>query len=395
MSATAVSVESLKEAVASVREQVIEWRHYLHKNPELSFHEVQTSQFVYDTLLSFGNLEVTRPTPTSVIARLIGATPGDTLAMRADMDALPIQEENDFEFASMNPGVMHACGHDGHTAMLLGAAKILSSLKENVRGEIRFLFQHAEEVLPGGAEEMVQAGVMEGVDRVIGIHLISTLTLGKVGIVYGPMMAAPDTFTLTIRGKGGHAAYPHQCIDPIAIGVQVVSNLQQIVARNTDPLDSLVVSVTQFHGGTADNVIPETVQIGGTVRSFDARVRNSAPERMERIIKGVTAAHGAAYDFQYEQGYRPVVNDEEVTRVIEETALELFGEEGVLRLKPTMGGEDFSAYQQKAPGTFFRIGAGNSEKGIVYPHHHARFTIDDDALEYGVTMFVHVAFRLV
>jgi amidohydrolase len=384
----------LNRLVDEIKEQLVAWRRYLHQNPELSFHEEKTAQFVYETLQSFGNLELSRPTKTSVMARLIGSKPGKVLAIRADMDALPIQEENTFEFASKNPGVMHACGHDGHTAMLLGTAKILSGLKDQIKGEVRFLFQHAEELFPGGAEEMVRAGVMDGVDLVIGTHLWSSIETGKIGIVYGPMMASPDTFWITINGKGGHAALPHQTIDSIAIGAQVVTNLQHIVSRNTDPLDHLVISVTQFIGGTTHNVIPGSVKICGTVRSFDEKIRESVPKLMERVVKGITEAHGATYEFKYEFGYRPVINDEQVTRVIEETVREVFGEQALDMIKPNMGGEDFSAFQQKAPGSFFYVGAGNKEKGIFYPHHHPRFTIDEDALEIGVKMFVNAAFKL-
>ncbi|MEH7415697.1 M20 family metallopeptidase [Neobacillus drentensis] len=385
---------TLNHVVEQIKQEVIEWRRHLHRNPELSFEEQKTAQFIYDTLGSFGNLELSRPTKTSVMARLIGSKPGKVLAIRADIDALPIQEENTFEFASQNPGVMHACGHDGHTAMLLGTAKVLSGMKDRINGEVRFFFQHAEELFPGGAEEMVQAGVMDGVDLVIGAHLWSPLELGKVGVVSGPMMAAPDTFWITVNGKGGHAALPHQTIDSIAVAAQVVTNLQHIVSRNTDPLDNLVVSVTQFVAGTTHNVIPGSVEICGTVRSFDAKLRETVPELMERIVKGITDAHGASYEFNYQLGYRPVINQEDVTRVIEETVLEVFGAEALDKMKPNMGGEDFSAYQQKAPGTFFYVGAGNPKKGITYPHHHSRFTVDEDALEIGVKMFVNATFKL-
>ncbi|WP_129690647.1 M20 family metallopeptidase [Gottfriedia acidiceleris] len=385
---------SLSSLVEQTKEEVIKWRRHFHQYPELSFHEEKTAQYVYDTLQSFGNLEISRPTKTSVMARLIGSQPGKVLAIRADMDALPIEEENTFEFASTNPGVMHACGHDGHTAMLLGTAKILTSLKDKIKGEVRFLFQHAEELYPGGAEEMVQAGVMEGVDMIIGAHLWAPMKLGTVGVAYGPIMAAPDTFYITVEGKGGHAALPHDTIDSIAIASQVVTNLQHIVSRNTDPLDNLVVSVTKFIGGTTHNVIPGSVEICGTVRSFNANLRKSVPELMERIIKGITDAHGAQYKFNYEFGYRPVINDEHITKAIEETILEVFDEKTLDLMKPNMGGEDFSAFQQKAPGTFFYVGAGNKEKDITYPHHHARFTIDEDALEIGVNLFVHATFKL-
>jgi len=389
------TIATLNQAVEEIKEQVISWRRYLHQHPELSFHEEKTAQFVYDTLQSFGNLEISRPTKTSVMARLIGPVPGTVLAMRADMDALPITEENTFEFASQNPGVMHACGHDGHTAMLLGAAKLLAGMKDQVKGEIRFFFQHAEELFPGGAEEMVQAGVMEGVDLVIGTHLWASMEHGKIGICPGPVMAAPDTFWVTVQGKGGHAAIPHQTVDSIAVAAQVVTNLQHIVSRNTDPLDSLVISVTQFIAGTTHNVIPGSVELCGTVRSFDPALRESVPGMMERVIKGITDAHGASYTFKYVNGYRAVINDEEVSRMMEEVVVETLGSEWLERNRPTMGGEDFSAFQQKAPGCFFYIGAGNQEKGIIYPHHHARFTVDEDALEIGVKTFVNAARKIV
>jgi amidohydrolase len=377
----------------SVNKEVIKWRRYLHQNPELSFQEEKTSQFVYDTLQSFGNLEVTRPTKYSVMARLIGTQPGKTLGIRADIDALPIEEENTFDFVSKTPGVMHACGHDGHTAMLLGAAKILSSMKEQIKGEVRFFFQHAEEYFPGGAQEMVDAGVMEGVDFVIAAHLMSDLEIGKVGITYGPMMAAPDGFFIKSKGKGGHGSAPHQTIDSIVVGAQVVSNLQHIVARNTDPLDNLVVSIGKFVAGEAANVIADSVEINGTVRHFDLKFRESVPVLMERIVKGITEAHGASYEFNYLTGYRPVINDDDVTKVIEETILDVYGDETLVYEKPKMGAEDFSAFQQKAPSCYFVIGARNEKKGIIYPHHHPRFTVDEDALEYGVKLFVNAVFK--
>lgn len=389
-----LEVSRLDELVEKVQADVINWRRHFHQNAELSFHEEKTSQFIYDTLESFGGLELSRPTKTSVVAKLKGSRPGRVLAIRADMDALPINEENNFEFVSKNQGVMHACGHDGHTSILLGTAKILSELKEEIPGEIRFLFQHAEELFPGGAEEMVQAGVMDCVDQVIGLHLWSPLEVGKIELAAGPVFAAPDEFHITINGKGGHAAQPHFTIDSIAIGAQVVTNLQHIVSRNVDPLDPLVVSVTQFIAGTAHNVIPGSVYLNGTVRSFKSELRDDVPVLMERIVKGVTEAHGASYEFKYQKGYRPVINDKEVTEKLREALVEAFGEDVIKEGVPTMGGEDFSGFLQKAPGSFFMVGAGNEEKGIVYPHHHPRFTIDEDSLPMGVKAFVQAVFKL-
>ncbi|MCO0599981.1 M20 family metallopeptidase [Peribacillus butanolivorans] len=385
--------KKVDETIQEVKQQVIEWRRYLHQNPELSYQEVKTSQFVYDTLQSFGHLELSRPTKTSVMARLVGGRPGKIIALRADLDALPIQEEINLPFASQNPGIMHACGHDGHTAMLLGVAKILTQLQDQLAGEVRFIFQHAEEMFPGGAKEMTGVGVLDGVDLVIGTHLWSPLEKGKVGVAYGPMMAASDTFWITVNGKGGHAGMPHQTIDSIVIAAQVVTNLQQIVSRTTDPLDSVVISVTQIIGGTAPNILPGSVELSGSVRNLDPSIRETIPGKIERIVKGITEAHEASYEFKYVYGYSPVINNHEVTAVIEETVREVFGEEALERLRPTMSAEDFSAFMEKAPGCFFFVGAGNEEKGITYPHHHARFTIDEEALEIGVKTFVHAALK--
>lgn len=387
--------EWISQLVDSVKDEVIEWRRYFHQNPELSFQEEKTAQFVYKKLESFGHLELSRPTKTSIVARMIGNEPGKVIGLRADMDALAIQEENEFEFSSQIPGVMHACGHDGHTAMLLGAAKILSSLKNQLKGEVRFIFQHAEEMHPGGAQELVKAGVLDDVDCMIGIHLMSNLQVRKMGVIYGPVTANSDRFDLTIQGKGGHASTPELVVDPLLIGAQVVTNLQQIVSRNTSPLDQVVVSVTNFQAGIgAYNVIPDSVKLNGSVRSFGEKVRDHTVVAMKRIIKGITEAHQATYEFDYRFGYGSVENDEQITKQVEETILDIWGEERLTHLPPLMGGEDFSAYSQKVPSCFVLVGAGNEEKGITYPHHHPRFTLDEDALEDGVTLFVSVVHNI-
>lgn len=376
---------------ARVRDSVVQWRRHLHRNPELSFHEERTAQFVHDTLAEIGGLEISRPTETSVVARLVGLASGPVLAIRADMDALPITELNEVEYASRNPGVMHACGHDGHTAMLLGAATVLAGLRERLHGEVRFIFQHAEEVFPGGAQAMVDAGVMDGVDVVIGAHLWAPMPVGKVGVKAGPLMAAPDVFRLVVRGAGGHAALPHETVDSIAVAAQVVTNLQHIIARNVDPLDNAVVSVTRFIAGTADNVIPGSAELTGTVRTFDAALRDRIPELMERIVRGVTDAHGATYELTFQRSYRPVVNDEDVSAFMRRTVERAVGADALVEARPCMGGEDFSAFLQRAPGSFFFIGARNEERGIMYPHHHERFDVDEHALDSGVAIFVAAA----
>jgi len=382
------------DGLETLADQTIAWRRFLHQHPELSFREYKTSEFIASQLGSFGGLEVARPTPTSVVARLVGRQPGKVLAFRADIDALPITEENEHDFVSRNAGVMHACGHDGHTSMLLTAAKFLSGKKVRLRGEIRFIFQHAEESPPGGAIELVKAGVVDDVDFIFGEHLSSQLPLGTIGYGVGASAASPDNFTIVIKGAGGHAGTPHRTVDAIAIGAQVVTNLQHIVARNTDPIEKLVVSVTQFTAGASHNVIPDTALLKGTVRSFDPKIREEAPKLLERIVAGIAQAHGASYEFDYLLGYDPVVNDPALTEVVREVAATVVDGGNVVQLPPSMGAEDFSAYQKKVPGTFFFIGAGNADKGIRYPHHHPKFDFDEQALAIGTKLFVKVAERL-
>jgi len=371
-----------------LQQQAIAWRRHLHAHPELSFHEVETSRYVEETLQSFDGLELSRPAPTAVVATLRGSRPGRVLALRADMDALPIQEENEVEFASTRPGAMHACGHDGHTAMLLGTAKILCERRAELAGEVRFLFQHAEEKPPGGARQLVDAGVMDGVDLVVGAHLASLKDSGMVACPAGPIAAAADTFSAEVRGSGGHAAAPHKTIDPVVVAAQVVTNLQHLVSRTVDPIESAVVSVTRFHAGTADNVIPEAVELGGTVRTFDPEIRAALREQLERVFQGVTAAHGATYTLDYADGYAAVVNDAAAAELVEAAARSALGDDAIMEVEPIMGGEDFSAYLEKAPGAFFWVGAGH--EGAV-PHHHPRFTIDESALGSGIAVFVRTA----
>jgi amidohydrolase len=372
--------------IDEVAADAVAWRRHLHAHPELSFGEHKTARFIRETLASFGALEIDCPTPTSVVARLRSGRPGRTLALRADIDALPIQEESGVDFSSRTTGLMHACGHDGHTAMLLAVARMLVANRTKLTGELRFLFQHAEEVPPGGAAELVAAGALEGVDAVVGCHLRSTLELGKVAAPDGACTAAADTFSVTIHGQGGHAAFPHKTVDPIAVSAQAITNLQHIVARNTSPLDSIVVSVTRIAGGTADNIIPETIEFGGTVRSYRQEAREHTRETIARVLNGVTAAHAATYELDYVDGYAPVVNDPHIAAIVREAA----GADRLVETEPIMAGEDFSAYLQVAPGCFFFVGAGHDG---AFPHHHPRFTIDERALPVGIETFMRTALR--
>jgi amidohydrolase len=377
--------------VEPVLEQVVAWRRHLHRHPELSFHERETADFVTQTLEDFGaGLEVQRPVEHGVVARLDTGAPGPVVALRADIDALPIDEQSGVEFASESPGVMHACGHDGHTAMLLGAARALTAARDTLPGgEIRFVFQPAEELAPGGARDLVAAGVMDGVDLVYGCHLWTPLEQGKVAAMPGPFMAAADFFTLAITGRGGHGGLPHLADDVVAIGAQVVTNLQHVVARRIDPLERAVLSVGAFHAGGAPNVLPDRAELAGTVRSFDPGVRERMPRLLEEVVRGVTAAHGAEYELDYTFGYKPVVNDDAATALVQGAIPDGMRAD----LAPIMGGDDFSAYLERVPGCYAFIGAGDEGSGATFPHHHPRFRIDERALATGVRLHVDVALR--
>ena len=368
--------------------QAVAWRRHLHQHPELSFAEHETSAFLFELLGGLEDLELERPTETSLVAILRTGRPGKTLALRADIDALPIEEETGLEFASQNPGVMHACGHDGHTAMLLATLNALHARRQELTGEVRFIFQHAEELLPGGAKELVGAGVMDGVDLVVGAHLFSLDELGKVGVLPGPHTAAADTIAIEIRGKGGHGAAPHRAVDPITAAAQVVTGLQHVVSRTVDPIQRAVVSVTKIHGGTADNVIPEAVELGGTVRTFTPEMRATVRAAMERLIGGIAEAHGCTSSFTYEDGYDPVVNNEDASALIEAAVREELGDDAFFVPEPIMGGEDFSAYLQSTPGAFFIVGAGGEDR---FPHHHPRFDWDESAMRNGIAVFTRLA----
>ncbi len=368
--------------------QAIAWRRHLHAHPELSFAEHETSTFLFELLGGLDGIELERPTETSVVAYLRTGRPGKTLALRADIDALPIQEETGLEFASQNPGVMHACGHDGHTAMMLATLNALHERRDELTGEIRFIFQHAEELLPGGARDLVEAGVLDGVDLVVGAHLFSLAELGKVGVLPGVHTAAADDFSIEIRGKGGHGAAPHKAVDPVTAAAQVVTGLQHVVSRTVDPIGNAVVSVCTIHGGTAGNVIPEAVELGGTVRTFLPEVRAQVRDAMERLVHGIAEGHGATATFSYTEGYAPVVNDEQASALVEAAVREELGDDAFFVPEPIMGGEDFSAYLTAAPGAFFIVGAGGEDN---FPHHHPRFDWDESAMRSGIAVFVRLA----
>lgn len=386
--------DRIEKLVDGVRDQVVGWRRHMHANPELSFQEHETAAFIVERLKEIGGIEILRPSGTSVVGRLKGNRPGPTIAIRADFDALPIEEATGAAYASQRPGVMHACGHDGHTAMLLGTATVLSQLREDFAGEIRLLFENGEETPPGGAKGMIEGGAMDGVDRVIGLHLWSPLEVGQLHINPRRMMAACDIFRIEVKGIGGHVGAPHRAVDPIAIGCQIVTNLQHLVAREIDPVEAAVVGVTEFHAGQSVGVIPATAVISGGTNMFDARVRDLIERRIGEIASGICSAHGATCDYAYTRVYDAVINDPATASIVTTTARDTFGSEKVEERDPIMPGEDFSAFGQVAPSCFILVGAGNRQKGITAAHHDARFDIDEDALDIGVRLSVNALLAL-
>ncbi|GIN94860.1 N-acyl-L-amino acid amidohydrolase [Siminovitchia terrae] len=389
----------MKTTRGIIEDEVIKWRRHFHENPELSYEEYKTSEYIYNLLKNFSGLEVTRPTKTSVLAVLKGLKESSenqyTIAFRADIDALPIKEETDVEFKSKNHGVMHACGHDAHAAMLLGAAKILSNNRKEIHGEIRFIFQHAEEVLPGGASELVEKGVLEGVDYAFALHVTPHEKTGTICIREGVFCAIADDFELKIIGRGGHASTPELTIDPLIIGAEIAVSIQQIVSRKIAVLKAPVVSITKFTSGSALNVIPEYAELGGTIRSLDHDSRVKAREFLEQIVKGITEAHGASYEMLWYLGYPAVVNEKNAVDISRAVVEEVCGKNNVINVEePFFGTEDFSAYSEVVPSSMQFIGVHNADSGKAFPLHHPKFMIDEKALKYGVEYFVGIANKL-
>ena len=387
---------NLRSTVAAIIErilpEVIETRHHLHRNPELSGTERQTGELVAERLRAWGLEDVQTGLAGHGVTGILrgpkdSAQNGPMLALRADMDALPIQETSGLEYASCSPGVMHACGHDGHTATLLGTAQTLSELRKRLPGPVKFIFQPAEETV-GGAEAMVAAGVLDGVGAIIALHGWPDLGIGQIGYRPGPMMASADRFDLIVKGVGGHAAYPHTTVDPIVVGSQIVAAWQTLASREVSPLDSVVVTVTQFHAGNAYNVIPGEARLGGTVRTLSSAVRGEMPGKMERIAAGVCAAGRAGCEFVYDHGTPVVVNDAGLTARVEAAGRALLGPENVVFLEtPTMGAEDFAYYQQEVPGVMFRLGVGRDVTAL----HTPTYNFSDGALAHGIGMLAHLA----
>lgn len=379
---------ALEQAIIRMEPELTQVRRTLHRHPELSGQEQNTAALVSARLRVLGLDVQTQVGGHGVVAVVPGARPGPTIALRADMDALPIQEEGTPEYRSERDGVMHACGHDGHTTMLLGAAQALVLAREQMAGNVRLLFQPSEEI-GAGAAALCAAGVMEGVSAVFGLHAWPPLPVGQVGLRAGAMTASADTFEITVQGRGAHAAYPHLSVDPIVTSAQLILALQTVAAREIEPVQPVVVTVGQFHAGTAPNVISDTARLTGTVRTHSHEVRAAMPERLRRIAEGICGAMRATCDVQFRDGTPPVINDPQATALAAEAAGAALGPGNVVTLaQASMGAEDFAHYLGYAPGALLRVGVGNPT-----PLHAPTFDFADSALTVGVRTLVSIALR--
>ncbi len=383
----------LKQEVKELFSQVVEWRRHFHQHAELSFEEFQTSDYIEEKLKEFGGIEIKRPTKTGVVGIIEGALPGPTIALRCDIDALPMTEKQTTFLLYRKTRVQ--CTHADMTDMPQYFSELQSSFlkrKAQLHGKLICIFQHAEELPPGGAIELVKAGVMEGVDEVFGLHLSSNYPTGKYGFVNGALTSATDGFDIKVIGKGGHSSMPEQCIDPVITAAQIVLALQNIRARKISTYDKAVISVCTIHGGDAYNIIPGEVKISGSVRTFSKEVRAEVEKQIKQISNGIAAANGAECEVSYDKGYDSVVNNEQLTDEAREAVRDWFGEDAVLEILPVMPGEDFSAFTEagNCPGCFVEIGTRNEEKGTTRPHHNPAYLMDEDELYYGLALFASV-----
>ncbi len=386
---------------ASLAHDLVAWRRHLHSHPEISFREFATADYIEQQLRDMG-LTPKRIAQTGVYTDIPlrpNEPVGPMVAVRADIDALPISEETDLPYRSQNPGVMHACGHDGHTAIALGVARRLLDLRDAeshslANGTVRVFFQPAEELPPGGAQPMIRDGVLDGVQSVIGLHLWSFLPLGVAGISYGALTANADVFAVNVLGKGGHGALPHKSVDALFVACELVSRFQAVVSRQTDPLEPVVVTVGTLHAGTGYNIIADSAALTGTVRTTSDRARRLVHEQLAHAAQTVCETYGARAEFSWTNGYPAVVNHEPVARVLEQVCREKLGQNHVEHVRPTMVGEDFSYYLQSKPGAFLLLGIADKDLSTDYPHHHPRFALAERMMEPGVDILVETALRL-
>ncbi|MEO0013128.1 MAG: hypothetical protein RLZZ535_1517 [Cyanobacteriota bacterium] len=383
----------IKDLAQKFTPRLIEIRRHLHAHPELSGKEHQTSAYIAGVLSSCGLNVKEAVGKTGVVGELVGkGSDRRTLAIRTDMDALPIQEHLELDFVSANPGIMHACGHDVHATLGMGTAMVLSQLSDNLPGNVRFLFQPAEEIALG-AKWMVQDGAMKDVDAIYGVHVFPSIPARRVGIRYGALTSAADELEIVILGESGHGARPHQAIDAIWIAAQVITNLQQAISRTQNPLHPIVLSVGQIQGGRAPNIIADRVTMTGTVRSLHPESYANLPQWIENIVQGVCQTYGAKCQVDYRRGVPSVLNDKTLTQIIESATREAWGDESVQILpEPSLGAEDFSVYLDNVPGCMFRLGVGHDNQ-INYPLHHPKFEVDEDAILTGVVTMAYAAYK--
>ncbi|HEX3245211.1 MAG TPA: amidohydrolase [Chloroflexota bacterium] len=372
---------AVNEIIENMGDELIDIRRDLHIHPELSFEEHRTARIIAERLDALG-LEVrTGVGGTGVVALLRGGRPGKTVALRADIDALPIVELNEAPYRSQVEGIMHACGHDGHVAGLLGAAEALHATRESLNGDVLLIFQPAEE-RAGGAKPMIDAGALRDPrpDAVFGVHIWNNLPAGVIGVKPGPIFAAADEVEITIKAPGGHGAMPHQTVDPITVSAQVIQALQTLVSRETSPFDSTVVSICSVHGGNAFNIIPSEVRLLGTVRTFDEHLQARMKRRIEEMVRAIAQGAGADYGFRYDAPCPPVINDATLAEFIRTVAEDEFGVDRVVTPLPTTGGDDMSYFLKEVPGVYFFVGGANADRGLNHPHHNARFDFDEIAV---------------
>ena len=381
---------NVRDSAEQFKEKIVSWRREVHAYPEVAWTETKTGNMVAEELKNLG-IEVTRIAEIGVVGLLKGERTGKTVALRADMDALPITEATDVPYKSKNLGAMHACGHDGHVAMLLGAAKVLSQMKNQINGTVKFIFQPAEEI-GLGALKLIEAGVMEDVDAIFGIHLWPDLPSGKVSLVPGPRMASADKLKITVKGKSGHGSMPHQGIDAILAASAIIMNLQSISSREIAPLEPAVVTIGKLAGGTGWNITCDEVTLEGTTRCFSHEVRKSFPLAIERIIKNTAASYRAQAELEYIPIAPPLINDTFISQIAAASLQKLYGENMAGTIEKVMGGEDFAFLCEKTPGAMAFVGIGNKEKKTDYPLHNDKFNIDEDVLPIGAAL--HAQFAL-
>lgn len=370
--------------------EIVEMRRYLHKHPELSFEETNTARYIADRLRCWNIKSRENVGGNGVLGFIHGSNPGKTIALRADFDALPIKEENTHEYISTNPGVMHACGHDGHTASLLGVAKVLQNNRHLLNGNVVLIHQHAEEKPPGGAKFMIEDGALDDVDYVFGAHLATELPIGTVATREGAMMASVDHFKIKIYGRGGHGARPHETLDSITVGSQLVTHLQQIVSRRISPIEPAVVTIGKFHAGNAFNIIADTAEIEGTVRALNNDVREKIEVEIRSLLEGMKIADHVDYELDYLHGYPVLVNHEKEVKLIENIVTEKISELTYETNEPLLGAEDFAYYLEKRPGAYFKVGARNDNPETHFPHHHPKFNFDEKALLHIGRVFIEI-----